>query len=288
MFSCLYLLSANAQESSSKLSLSLGGGYLLPTKNSLIGYKGSRTTSSQNGASNSSDITQLYGSFGGGIGLGLTANYSINPSSSFSLGINQLMGSSINLIDYTSSTTTSIIISTTKVDSTQKTDAKSTLFYLTPSYKSYFGTGKLKFFVSIGLIVPIMGQTTVSNSLQIVSKTTPVLPIINATMTDTTYFTKTSIKTGMSIGLTASFGAELKINSKLGFFAEVRYQALTTKNKSIEYQEFTKNGTDNLSTIKFPTLKMVDANPVKDNGETLRTFSPFSSCGLFIGLNYHL
>ena len=216
--------------------------------------------------------SNIYGTLGQGIPLGLKVGYFFNDNLGVELGMNYFMSSTLTKADVN------------MTGYTQNTTVKSTQIRLMPTlvYKTDMGV-----YGRFGMLVPVGGSTIATSKFVTGGATTDI---------------EQSFSGSFSIGFVSSLGYEFALNDNIKLFGEVEYVGLQIKGKSASMTKYTVNGTDKLASI--PTYSKetnyVDEltsssnnntyNPAPDMSKAadeLNSTSGYSAVRINIGISYY-
>lgn len=216
------------------------------------------------------------GSFGQGAQAGATFGYNFNENIATELNFSYLIGA--KLIDKE-------IRTAPQYEFLMENTLSGHMYRLTPSLLITAGKGFIKPYMRAGLVIGI-GSKLINSG----TKTEAWGYGINITEV-----TKTEIEYtgGTSLGFACGMGINIKINHKVGFFAEMGMIAQSWAPEKSEYTKYTLNDADILSSISVSDriTEYVDEYSYdylyedKPNKE-LKQYFPFSSMGLNAGFHF--
>lgn len=226
-------------------------------------------------ASLNSTETNVYGSFGGGINIGLNPGYMFNEHIGAELGLNYLLGSAVTNYDLTSPFATSL------------TESKSNQFRISPSIVLTTGGDKFEVYGKAGLVLPVAGSTITR---------TETTPIIGAASTQ-----EMESKGALSLGFQGALGVGYKMSEKLSLFGELSHVSLRIKGKTQSVTENMVAGVDVLSAMTIyqkETVYVDEINASSNNGsnpnqndgaarEALASTSNYNALFINIGVKFN-
>lgn len=220
--------------------------------------------------------TNVYGSYGGGLNLGLNVGYNFSEYFGAELGFNYFLGSSITSTDVTVPTGSATLM------------AKSTQMRLTPLLVVSTG-GDVALYGKAGFVLPVGGST-------IAEYRDDTNPIIGAVERDF------ESKGAMSLGFQGAFGVKVDFGS-LSLFGEISAVSLRIKSASNTMTRNSVGGVDFLEamdTYDKETTFVDELNSSSNNSsynllnvnsnsakEDLASKTNFSAIFLNIGLRYN-
>lgn len=221
--------------------------------------------------------TNVYGSYGGGLNLGLNVGYNFSEYFGAELGFNYFMGSTVTSTDVTVPTGTVVVT------------GKSTQMRLTPLLVVSTG-GDVALYGKAGFVLPVGGSTTA----ELRNTTNPITGEVQQDFES---------KGAMSLGLQGAIGVKFDMASSLSFFGELSAVNLRIKSASRSMTKYTVGGTDFLestdtygkeityvdelnssSNNSAYNLTSVDSNSAM---EDLATKTNFSALFLNVGIRYN-
>lgn len=260
---CILILNS-AVFSQNRYYVSFNAGYALGTTKDVLG------TSIQTFASGDFKRSNIYGTFGKGLGFTLRGGSRINDNLSAELGFSYLLGGKV-ITDEASSPSTQ-----------SSTEVKGTQIRVLPSLRFSGKNEGLHLYGRIGLVLPV-GVT--SKSTQTTSGTD-----IGGNAQET--ILKRDRTNAFAIGYFGAIGVSIKIADNMQFFAEAEHISLRTKQKTAVLTDYTVNGSSQLEslTTQQKQTEYVDELTSSDNtkiDEPLRVRAitqNFSSIGLNFGI----
>ncbi len=253
--------------------VSVGYGFGIPSSN--LG-----TESYVDLSGNGSYQKPIYGTLGNGLNFTWNPGYMINKHLGVELGVNYFLGSKIVISETSSS-----------VNATDKTTARSNQLQLIPSLVISTGGDKLYAYAKAGLAIPVFGNT---KGLREISVPSPLGSI--ATEIETT------TKGNVSLGFKGSVGIGYNISELIGLQLEVFHTSLTIKPKSRMIDSYTVAGQDVSSMLTVydkettyknelnSTSNNSSTNPDYSTGvakEELATKTNFSQFGVSLGVKFN-
>ena len=273
-FSGLSLAGLQAQ-SGPYLRLALGGS--LPATGDVLG------TNTQTDAAGQTTQSNVYGSFGGGLGGSLAGGYFFNEHLGIDLEFNYLYGRR-TLANRNSNA----------VNNSESTvHAYTRQLRTSPSLVVRSGGEKLRGFARAGLLLPLTGSTYRENYSLLAN--------------GAEFRSKIRVNGAPSLGFVAGAGLSYALNDKLSLQFEAVYTGLRIKNAKgeiiLDEQVINGNTTNNLenTTVFQREFRFVDELNAESNNVSMRgingldTNKPndqlasrvnFSNLGFFIGLNF--
>ena len=221
------MLSLGSMAMSQGMYASFNVGYGFATPGDAIGTK------EVTDASGNQTSTNIYGSLGAGLNLGLTPGYMFNEHVGFELGLNYLLGSETTTLD-----------DTTPLSSDVR-KSKSNQFRVIPTIVVSSGGDGLQVYGKAGLVLPVAGST---------KSTVDITAPGNVTAMNITS------KGAFTMGYTGALGVAYGLNEKLSLFGEVSHTNLRITSKTQTIESSTTNGSDNLAGAPayFKETKFVD------------------------------
>lgn len=251
-------------------SLNVGYGFSTPSQ-----VIGTDYVINSNGDQTESNI---YGTYGPGLNIGLTPGYMFNEHFGVELGLNYFMGSNVDV----DMTTTPFGKVTASLHSNQ--------FRLLPSLVVSSGGDKLSVYAKAGLVMPAFGTTfsKIENT--------------GAAGPGSGYTREIETKGAFSIGFNGAIGVSYGISDKLSIFGELSGMNLHINAKEQTLVAATNNGTDVMGflTTYDKNTTFVDeltatsnnddfnANYTEDQArEALRTRNNFSALFINLGVKFN-
>ena len=250
-------------------ALNVGYGFSTPSQVIGTDYVVSAT-----GAETESNI---YGTYGAGINIGLTPGYMITEHFGVELGLNYFMGTNVDV----NKVRTPFGESLASLHSSQ--------FRLLPSLVVSSGGTKFSVYAKAGLVLPVFGTTFLK-----VEDSGVFGP-------GSGYTRETETKGAFSLGFNGAIGVNYGISDKLSVFGELSGMNLHINAKEREVTTATNNGVDMMSALTTydKNISYVDElTPSSNNAgynvnytedqpqEVLRTRNNFSALFINLGVKY--
>jgi opacity protein-like surface antigen len=222
---------------------------------------------------NTSEVVKS--SFGKGIDFGIAGGYMFNRHVGIELGLNYLLGSKISSGN------------STKINGS----------YIESSYSSRMLQFKPSIIIAAGMetINPYAKFGLVVGSGAIYSESTDYFQdplLIQNVLT----IQKETYDGGLALGFQAGIGISYGLNTSLSLFGEINIVSMSYAPTKSKLTEFNVNGVDQLPNLPLniteaeyvDTLTDVETPDPNAPSKVLKTYAPFSSIGINIGLRYSL
>lgn len=253
---------------SQKLYVTIGGGYGLSTAPNSA-YSSVNSTRNLTGSTN--EISNSTGSFGRGMQFSGTFGYMFTENIGAELNIGYLLGSKIT--------------STNKSDGylSYESSSSGNMLRLTPTIRISVGKQKIKPYMRFGLVIGMLSKIKYSSVANFTYSTTGQL---------SNEETEGYSSGGVSLGFSAGFGANYKLTDHVSIFAEIGLISQAWAPKKSVTTKYMSNGIDRLATMNI-NEKETEYVSSYDNSSSsistptkrLKTYTPFSSIGINIGIH---
>lgn len=241
-------------------SIAFNVGYGLATPSEVIGVE------SEPGSN-----TNIYGTYGAGLNLGLTPGYMLGEHFGMEIGFNYFLGTEV------------MDGRVTNNGGEYKSYTKSNQFRILPNLVVTSGGDNMSVYAKAGLVLPVTG-TTFSRAEDTGSGELGV-PTMAATF-------KAETKGQFSLGYSGAIGGQYNLSESLSLFAELSGTYLRIKGKTTSYTEYTVAGQDVLGTldtyqkeIEYQDEVNPLLNPADNPGSPRKALAPKNNYGaVFINL----
>lgn len=221
--------------------------------------------------------TNIYGTYGSGLNLGLNLGYMVSDHIGFDLGLNYLMGPDVKTMDVTVAGSSGSAVVT----------SKSTQYRAQPSIILSTGGDKVSVYTRSGLVIPL-GGTTITQYRDDIDPSDKIEADYESGGT-------------FSLGFQGALGASISLGEKLSFFGEFTVINLRIKSESLTMTRYTVNGNDELGnqpTYGKETIYLDELTPSSNNfdynsgasldkaKESLANTSNYNSMFINIGIKY--
>lgn len=213
----------------------------------------------------------VKGSYGKGINFGANVGYMITKNIGTEIAFSYLSGSKYQ------STYTKELAYTNKIIQSGK------MIRLIPALRISAGEGKLKPYIRMGVVIGFGGKI-------IINKTEEYLSPVSRTESTWQY------SGGISFGFTSALGINYHFKEKIALFGELSFIGQTWAPTKGIMKKYTVDGVDQLSslTVSQKEINLVNSysesslTPANSSEATnqLKQFSPFSSAGLNVGIQF--
>lgn len=215
--------------------------------------------------------SNIYGTLGGGLNLGLTPGYMFSEHFGVELGLNYFMGSEVEVAK-----------STNSAGKVYSRKASSNQFRVLPSLVVSTGGEKMSLYAKAGLVVPVAGST--------------ITKVDDSGVTAPVAITReVKIKGQYTVGFSGAIGGTYNLSDKLSLFAELTGVNLRIKAKSSEVTKATNAGQDVLG-VMTTSQKQTEFEDELNTGVTPDPNSPskalasknnFGAVSINIGIKYN-
>ena len=256
-----FSLASFAQKPYARLGVGYGFNY---------GTKITLYNSNFNGSQN--DIKGTFASFGQGINLGGAFGLMLSDYVGLEMGISYLPGNSIESETKSNSGVNLISVSN---------KLKGKMLEIIPAIVLTTGSEGIRPYARFGLIIGLFGSILVEDMTQ------NIVPFFSSSTT-----LKTKYSGGVAWGFNSAVGAIFPLNDALSIYSELNLVSLSYAPKKGEVTESTVNGQDNLPSLPKSAKEFefvceyADYNDPDAPSQELKTYYPFSSIGLNVGLVY--
>lgn len=223
-----------------------GVSYKLGATNDILGLSATRVINSDGNWDPTNGVSSnLYGSYGGGVGLGLEVGYFFNKNFGASLGLNYVLGKEVLVEEFRGINTNDFSV------------AKNRRLAVSPGVTVDAGLDKVSPYARFGLLIPVAGSTkgtrTSDNCVTLLGS--EFLCSIVPEAQDFESFEATSVAKGQfSLGFTTAIGARYKISDMISIFGELSYDGLRIRRNTYEVTGATINKTTGVSEDVIPIL----------------------------------
>jgi outer membrane protein W len=259
------------------LYINAGAGYGFPAAPYLLSENSDIQQNGEGSATQHYEIVKGSGSLGKGIQAGAIIGYMFNPNIGAELGISYLFGGKIeSKSEYQSGDYSNMSEATLSAK----------MLRFTPALKMTAGKGNVKPYLKTGLVVGVAGKLKSESNYTSTGE-----------LNEGTTEREGEAKGGISIGFAGALGADFMFTDNIGIFAEMGIITQSWAPKKWELTKYTVDGEDHLDdmTIHEKEIEFVDSythtsGDYDENSpdEELKTYLPFSSVGVNIGIKITL
>jgi hypothetical protein len=260
------LMVQSTKVNAQKLYAGIGLGYGFPMASANLATK-------FDGGLTSQTNELVKGSYGKGAEFALYGGYMIHSNLGAELGFSYLAGAKWS---------GSYIKETVMSD---QTTYSARMMRLSPGVRVTFGEHSIKPYMRLGLVIGLGGKITADETIQDMQS--------NTTTLKTTRYTG-----GISMGLRSSIGAMFKLSDLISLFGEINVVSQSLGATSSNVTAYSVNGADKLSTLTTSQKQTAYSSSysstyssgpsISDPAQALKSYRPFSSLGLEIGVHFTL
>ncbi len=221
-----FLVLSNDTLAQSGFYVQPGVSYKLAAVNDVLGISTTRVINTDGLWEPTAGVSSnIYGSYGGGVGLGLEVGYFFNKHIGASLGLQYVLGKETKVEEFVGTNTNDFSV------------AKNKRFTVSPGVTVDAGLDKISPYARFGLLIPVAGSTkgTRSSNQCVTLLGSEFLCTIVPEAQDFQSFEATSIAKGQfSLGFTTALGARYKISDMISIFGELSYDGLRIRRNTYE------------------------------------------------------
>lgn len=221
-------------------------------------------------------MSNIYGTYGSGLNLGITPGYMLTEHFGLEIGLNYFMGTEI------------LTEKSVNNGGTYERYSKSNQFRILPNLVVTSGGDVMSVYAKAGLVLPVTGTTFTRGEDSGAGELTPF-------GIASTY--KAETKGQFSLGYSGAIGGQYNLSESISLFAELSGNYLRIKGKTTSYTEYTVAGQDRLGQldtyqkeIEYQDEVNPLLNPADAPGSPRKELAPknnYSAIFLNIGIKFN-